>query len=319
MKQPKVSIITPVYGVERYIERCAHSLFNQTMSRDVEYIFVIDASPDRSLDVLKEVVAQYSWLDVKIVEQPYNMGVAAARSVGIHKAKGEYTLHADSDDWFELTMIEELYEKAVSEDADMVLCDYFVNYSNGKQVYKTQYADGLPASTVIEKIVSGTLHGSLCNKLIRRDLYDIFGVDFEPGINMWEDMLVCVKLMLKNPKIAYLNRAFVHYVQYLQGSLTRNVSQMSLNSMIRVADIIVPFVSQPYGAYLQLIVKKECLCNSVEDEELRMNCDLYNDASDMILSHPSLPIHYKLMLNWAVKKRVKRIKVLNKLIRLMKK
>lgn len=100
---PKVSVIIPVYGVEKYIERCVRSLFEQTLD-DIEYIFVDDCCLDRSIEILDNVIKEYPnrRTDIKIVHHKENKGLAQARQSGIKVATGEYFVHCDSDDWVTL-------------------------------------------------------------------------------------------------------------------------------------------------------------------------------------------------------------------------
>ena len=127
---PKVSVLVPVYGVEKYIERCARSLFEQTMD-DIEFIFVDDCTPDHSIEILKSVIEEYRLrfaekkYEVRIERLPTNSGLAAVRRHGIQLATGDYIINCDSDDWVDVTMYEKMYNKAIEEDADMVVCDYY--------------------------------------------------------------------------------------------------------------------------------------------------------------------------------------------------
>ena len=103
MEQPKVSVVIPVYGVEKYIERCARSLFEQTMQEGIEYIFVDDCSPDRSIEILEKVLKEYPHREpqVKIIQHSKNQGIFYTRNTGVENATGEYIIHCDSDDWVE--------------------------------------------------------------------------------------------------------------------------------------------------------------------------------------------------------------------------
>ena len=125
--KPKVSVIVPIYGVEAYIERCAVSLFEQTLD-DIEYIFVNDCTPDNSMTILSEVLSRYPQRreQVRIINQPKNLGAAKAREDGIKAARGEYIIHCDSDDWVDTNMYQLLYEKAKADNSDMVICDWYV-------------------------------------------------------------------------------------------------------------------------------------------------------------------------------------------------
>ena len=103
----KVSVLVPVYGVEKYIERCARSLFEQTYS-DLEYVFVNDCTPDQSIEILKKVMAEYPQRKnaVKIVNHAKNRGLAAARNTAYDNATGDFVTIVDSDDWLEWDALE---------------------------------------------------------------------------------------------------------------------------------------------------------------------------------------------------------------------
>ena len=98
----KVSVIVPIYKVERFIVKCADSLFSQTMD-DVEFIFVDDASPDSSMRLLEECIRRHPEREgqIRILTHPENKGLPAARNTGLAVATGEYVFHCDSDDFVE--------------------------------------------------------------------------------------------------------------------------------------------------------------------------------------------------------------------------
>ncbi len=129
---PAVSILVPVCNVSDYIERCAHSLFQQTFY-DIEYVFVNDCTPDDSIEKLQKIIEQYPNRKpfVKIIHHDKNRGVAAARNTAIDNSSGKYLQHIDSDDWVELDMIETLYNKAETEQADIVVSDILMEKKNG--------------------------------------------------------------------------------------------------------------------------------------------------------------------------------------------
>lgn len=101
----KISVIIPMYGVENYIARCARSLFEQTFTSDVEFLFIDDASKDRSSEVLATVIDEYAEknLDVKIFRHEKNQGLPSARNTGLKHARGEFVMHVDGDDFWRKT------------------------------------------------------------------------------------------------------------------------------------------------------------------------------------------------------------------------
>ncbi|MBD5421701.1 MAG: glycosyltransferase family 2 protein, partial [Bacteroides sp.] len=130
MKYIAISVIVPVYGVEKYIERCVRSLFSQTMTEGVEFIFINDCTKDRSIELLTGIISEYPQLSpqVKIIHHPRNRGLAVARQTGLDAAQGEYILHLDSDDYFESDMLEMMYETAMANNSDVVVSDFFWSY-----------------------------------------------------------------------------------------------------------------------------------------------------------------------------------------------
>ena len=128
---PKVSVIVPVYGVEKYIERCDRSLFEQTLE-DIEFIFVDDCTPDKSIEILKNVLEDYPLRkkQVLIISHEKNMGLPIARQSGLKVASGDYIIHCDSDDWVDTTMYEKMYNKAIEDGSDVVVCDSLLSTKN---------------------------------------------------------------------------------------------------------------------------------------------------------------------------------------------
>lgn len=157
----KVSVIVPVYNVETYIRRCIASLAGQTLT-DIEVLLVDDGSTDGSGKICDEYVQKDPRF---LVFHKQNGGVASARQFGLEKVTGEYTIHADADDWLELSMLEDLYTKAVENDADMVVCDYYADFPD-RQEYKKGWTGADPANILADLLVADC-SGALWNKLTR--------------------------------------------------------------------------------------------------------------------------------------------------------
>ena len=227
-----VSVIVPVYNAESFIGRCIDSLLSQTL-QDIEVILIDDGSSDSS----KVICEQYASSDdrVKVVSQ-HNRGVAMARQTGRDLASGTYSIHVDSDDWIEPTMLEELYAKAVEEDADMVICDFMIDFADRNYVASQRIRKTNP-EYCLKRMMYGRMHGSLCNKLIRTELYDKYGINFFEGINYCEDYLTCVQLFLRGVKVAYVPKAFYHYDQIVNtNSATRKYTKTTLQTQFRFFD-----------------------------------------------------------------------------------
>ena len=135
MKQPLISVIIPVYGVEKYIAQCLESVINQTY-KNLEIIVVNDGTKDRSADIAKEYAAKDSRIKVYDFK---NGGPSVARNRGLEIATGEYISYLDSDDWLDTKMYETLLEAAMKNDADMVKCG--IIETNGVTEDKITFSD----------------------------------------------------------------------------------------------------------------------------------------------------------------------------------
>ena len=208
MNSPKVSIIVPIYKAEKYIKRCIDSILAQTFT-DWELLLIDDGSPDRSGNICDE----YARSDNRVrVFHKENGGVSSARQRGIDEAKGEYTIHVDPDDWVEPEMLRELYDKAMECDADMVICDYISEYKwGGGKKNCRQKPKACNTQIILRQLMFQQLHGSCCNKLIRRACYSRYNVRFPNNIIRWEDLYVVCSLLMYPIKCVYLPKAFYHY------------------------------------------------------------------------------------------------------------
>ncbi|MBO5629237.1 MAG: glycosyltransferase [Aeriscardovia sp.] len=205
---PKVSVIVPVYGVEKYIERCARSLFEQTLD-DIEYLFIDDCTPDRSIEILQQVLEDYPQRKPQVVihRMEKNSGQAAVRKWGMQNATGEYVIHCDSDDWVDTDMYRAMYEKAKDEVADIVVCDY--NITDGKK-YNRLSAYLYQGDNYIEGFILRRNKCSLCNKIIKRDLIQNNKIVY-PSDNYGEDLALILQLVLYANKISYISKPFYNY------------------------------------------------------------------------------------------------------------
>lgn len=226
MENPLVSIIVPVYRAEKYLRQCVDSILAQTFT-DWECILVDDGSPDRSGEICDEYACKDS--RIKVVHQ-LNGGVSVARQTGIDTASGKYTIHVDPDDWIDPMMLEELVTKVEQDDADMVICDFYTEDSKGRHYVAQNPGEDINAESVLKKILLQQLHGSCCNKLVKRACYG--GIKFIPAeMVCFEDELFNIRLLWKNLalKISYMPFAYYHYV-IKQISLSHGVSERMFRS-----------------------------------------------------------------------------------------
>lgn len=235
MKSPLVSVIVPVYNVERYLNRCLNSIISQTF-KDIEIICVNDGSTDTSLKILKE----YQKIDNRIIViNKENEGVSKSRNKGIEVAKGEYIVFVDSDDWINLDMVEYMYNKAKNTDTDIVMCTYMREYINNSK----EKVFNLPDEIIFE---DNNLKYDLYRKLFGPIGYELFKPDGMDSLGtVWgklyksdiikknnvkfvnldiigsnEDSLFNIYTFKFASKILFINKPLYHYWRQNENSLT---------------------------------------------------------------------------------------------------
>ena len=221
--QPLISVIVPVYKAEAYLHRCVDSLVAQTL-KNIEILLINDGSPDQSGAICDEYAQRYPF--IKAFHKT-NEGLNATLELGIQIAKGEYSIQVDPDDWVEPDMLEQMYQKAKLEDADMVICDFIIIKQKGIR-HSIQRPSNLSAETVIKEILT-IHHGSGCNKLVRNKLYSQYNIHHPKGFSQCEDLYVTLSLLSHNIRVSYIPKGFYHYDQTINSnSIIKNYNAETL-------------------------------------------------------------------------------------------
>lgn len=246
MTSPKVSILVPVYNVEKYIRRCVVSLMEQTL-REVEFIFVDDSSTDKSVAFLKDVIEQYPvrQSQVKILRHSQNRGLSAARNTALDVAEGEYIIFADSDDWMESHGAEVMYFFAKEHNLDIAYSRFYKDYPDGTQV-ATSYQRCATVDECIRHTIQGHFNYVVWNKIYRRQFFLDSGVKDLEGCNNGEDIGVNIKLFPLAERIAeYDGVPYYHYSDQIPDSYTSKSRQSPLEnvpSVIANVDSAIDFL-----------------------------------------------------------------------------
>ena len=218
----KVSVIVPVYNVYKYLEKCLESLVNQTL-KDIEIIVVNDGSPDNSDEIAKKYAKKYK--NVKYFEKE-NGGQGSARNLALKHAKGKYIGYIDSDDYVDLDMYEKMYQKAIENDSDIVVCDMMMHEGEETKYFDCTHFDSAFTSTP-----------SACNKLFKKDV--IKGIEFLER-TWYEDFNYTTKILLKTNKIDVIHEPFYHYIVHESSTMNNNNSKKNLD-IIKVVDDIIDY------------------------------------------------------------------------------
>lgn len=317
-----LSIIVPIYNVEKYIERCVRSLMMQTLP-DIEYIFVNDASTDKSIDILKRIIVQYPNKKIQILTHSSNRGLAAARNTGLSAAQGEYIMHCDSDDWIDAEMCYDMYKCAVSTQADIVVSDIYKETCKHTLLIKqVTPSNGVEA---LKLLLKGEIQGYNCNKIIKSDLYKKHHLTYIEGINMWEDLIMMIRLFFYAKTIQYIPKAYYHYVQYNPNSYTKRLTVQSLNNLIDGVNLVERFLVKEKVVdhykqelcYLKLTVKLNLLLNSCGKQQKIWN-QLYPESYHSICNYQAMSKYWRIALWFASHDRLclfNIMKLIGKLVR----
>lgn len=206
-----VSIIIPVHNAAAYIERCAHSLFSQTLL-DLEFIFVDDASSDDSMTRISRVLESYPQREsqVKIVSNPSNLGVTETRKVGLACASGEYVGWVDADDWVESRMFESLYQVSLGGGLDIVVCDYLKEYDAESVPFHHDLLTS-PAACLEHLNSLQKMPHSLWSQIIKRTLFDEEIINNLRPSNWGEDLFFVISAYSRAQSIAQTSECLYHY------------------------------------------------------------------------------------------------------------
>lgn len=265
---PKVSIIVPVYNVEKYIRNCLDSIRNQTFT-DWECILVDDGSTDKSGAICDE----YAVADTRIKAiHKTNGGVATARQTGVDAAKGEYLIHADPDDYVEPEMLDEMIAEIQRQRVDILVVDLYREKDCGAIELWKQTFSGSTSKDLAEEILLQRLHGSLCNKIVRQSCYKSANPHFYPGVDYYEDNLIWVQMSKSDFSVGYLPKAYYHYVQH-EESITGNFTRSTLETCKKYIGKLCSLVPED-SSEVRLskeMVKYNAFCSKIlTDSEMEM-------------------------------------------------
>lgn len=219
----KISVIVPVYNVEKYIKKCLDSLVNQTLD-GVEIIVVNDGSPDNSQKIIDEYTKKYKNVKSYIKE---NGGLSDARNYGIKKATGEYISFVDSDDYIRNDMLEIMYNYAIKEDLDVVVCDSINVYDNGSEILiksNNNYSDNDVRNYIISPPMA-------CTRLFKKTIFD--KIQFKKNI-YYEDLEMTPKVVNITDKIGFVSEGLYYYVQRDGSIMKQNVFNKKLLNIFDV-------------------------------------------------------------------------------------
>lgn len=277
----QVGILVPVYGVEKYIERCARSIFEQTY-HNLDIVFVDDCTPDKSIEILKRVLEEYSdrKAQTRIIRHEHNRGLAAARNTAVAAAVGTFLMHVDSDDWIENDAVEELVKKQEETGADfvtgvMVKNEDTLDYHYVEPVYKDK-------NDMMILILSQICHHELANRLVKRALYTDHHIKALEGVNQAEDWRLTPMLLWYANGIARLNKTTYHYFMNMESMCN---SKKSMDKALK-------FYHDKYTNYSSLMTFFEDKSQLYHDIVLNVSCsNCYSFMVEMYKYHSQMAFY----------------------------
>ena len=268
----KVSILVPFYRVENYVGRCVESLFTQTY-QNVEYVFVNDCTPDRSMEVINEHIAKYGVAEkCKMIVHEQNQGISTSRNDCLDNMTGDYFLFIDSDDYIDHDMVEQLVKAAVRDNADISGCGYVEEFSDHSVVHPQRYTND--HEEMMRAITLLTIKGVMWKLLVRSSIVTEHReeVRFIPDRNMVDDYLFCCQIFYYAQRFAGVDRPMYHWIQYNPNNYTHTTifAVESQAAAIRKAEdfyrekgvydvVAEALLQRKFVSKLPLLLDKACL------------------------------------------------------------
>lgn len=241
----KVSLIVPVYNSEKYLKKCLNSLVDQTL-KDIEIIVINDGSKDNSEGIIKE----FNDKRIKYISRE-NKGVGKTRNEGIELATAEYIAFVDSDDYLDTHFCEKMYDKAVKDKCDIVICDF---YEESGCLTKVNFKDFSDTNLKENPYLLNQINLGPCNKLYKRTLFDDVNNRFEEKLK-YEDAPFVVKMFISANKIGKVNECLTYYV--IHGNSETTIRDKRIFDILEITDIIVnelKKVNHPHDSITDLVV-----------------------------------------------------------------
>lgn len=296
----KVSIVVPIFNASQYLEQCVRSLMTQTY-KNIEYLFIDDASSDGSVVFLRSLIAEYPSrvAQCKIYENVINRGVAFCRRVCMKNATGEYLIHVDSDDYVDSFFIEKMLAKAIDTQSDVVICNTFNVYNNKIKVNPP--IQEVNRSELIKQLLIGTAHNALWNKLVKRSIIVQNNLYPDEGYRILEDKAISFRMVYFANKVEYISEPLYFY-RKREDSLTKNNQRVllpMLKSIMRLVDDF--FRTHPTDETIESGIKSfkvgvagSLLIYKPDDEDLKLL--MKEMPFSMIRTNTYIPSYYRVAL-----------------------
>lgn len=217
----RISVIIPVYNVEKYIARCIESILSQTF-QDFEIVIVNDCTPDKSMEIVRRYAEQDN--RIRIFNHDENMGLMWTRRTGYTNAQGEYFVFCDSDDYMPNNALELLYNAIIKTKADIVVGNHTYINTNGKSSIKSNRLDyGNDKESVYKSLLNREMSHSIWGKIFSRKLFDSHSYDCFKNHTNAEDAILFYELIQYVDSVQVIDDSVYNYMQNAESSTNRQL------------------------------------------------------------------------------------------------
>lgn len=323
MEKDLISVIVPVYNIERYLPRCIDSILDQTY-KNWEAIFINDGSTDNSLIILEK----YKKRDerIKIIDKK-NAGSGAARNDGIESSKGEYIAFLDSDDWYEKNFLEKLYNNLIENNSDVAMCNPKMTYDNITKNKKinTYFFNEIELNKTPEKILWILAMPVVWNKLYKKEIIIKNRIKF-PNCSFCEDVEFLYKTFLYVNKVSKVEDTLYNYYQR-EDSVTKKIKEESIDQVYQVLKNIENYIKNNFKNKLKFFylykiqfiysISITLLSKIDNDKSLKKKINIKNNLEIKTLNK-KLILKNKKILVYYIAIRLNKILEFSKLISMLK-
>lgn len=282
---PKLSVITPIYNSEKYLDKCLNSLVSQTL-QDIELIWIDNGSNDACRRIIKAY--QQRRPQIKVIHLEHNIGYGPAMNLGISQACGDYIGFCDSDDWVDDDYYEKLYNTALPRQSDIAYTTYTVEV-NGASLPVKHLVDTVHCHTLAEKL-SSLKNGAIWDKIFKTDLFKHHHLSFPEDLkSYYEDNILLIQAITFAQDIALTDSAQYHYVQHEKSTVHNAANQTEReHNRLLVAAYILNFAIQNHFSTAEKLLTLDfadrslCLSSAISNQSSYSQlCSLLKEDSSI--------------------------------------
>lgn len=241
-----ISVLLPVYNVEKYIEKTLLSLFNNTIIDKTEIIILNDCSQDNSMEIIYKLCNKYPSINVQIYNNKSNKGISYTRQVLLNHARGKYLIFVDSDDIVEKNYLELMYNEAEKTQADIVGCKLIIESNNGSKTEIPVQEYGKNGHEWILLWETEKLSNWLHTRLIRRDTITKNNITFIDNINWGEDTIFLTQLYTKNITVSHIDDVLYHYIRHNDSLSMQLTNEIKADHLIKTQNHFEIILNESY-------------------------------------------------------------------------